>query len=133
MVTQSTDAATPGTYKGTSICIKGLQTDGDIRDFHHVILRGFVRRHYKLLRLSYNISLIRATMAAPIVVLELFQRVAVPALLPSFKRRPLPIMARAAVFTLSVAIVFARPFLALEVASRVLQPYLIGEFHAHDH
>ncbi|KAK0644163.1 hypothetical protein B0T16DRAFT_447897 [Cercophora newfieldiana] len=61
LVALTKDGATAqGRYVGTSICIRGLQTDDDIREFHRVMSRDFVQRLYKPLRLSYDTSLIRA-------------------------------------------------------------------------
>jgi len=56
---QGSGATTHGRIEGTtSICIRGLQTDKDIQEFHRVMSRDFVRRLYPGLRLSYDRSLI---------------------------------------------------------------------------
>lgn len=52
-------SAPRGNEGTTSICIRGLQTDGDIREFHRVMSKEFIRRLYKPLRLSYDRSIIR--------------------------------------------------------------------------
>jgi len=56
---QSSGTPASGDNGGTSICIRGLQTDDEIKEFHRVMSRDFVRRLYKPLRLSYDMSLIR--------------------------------------------------------------------------
>ncbi|KAK4449604.1 hypothetical protein QBC34DRAFT_438044 [Podospora aff. communis PSN243] len=61
LVVLTKDGAAPsGTREGTSICIRGLQTDDEIKEFHRVMSRDFVRRLYRPMRLTYDTSLIRA-------------------------------------------------------------------------
>ena len=57
---RSADAgAASGGKPETSICVRGLSSDDDIRKFHEVMSKSAIRRLYSGMRLSYDKTLIR--------------------------------------------------------------------------